>query len=47
MITKRSYQPEMTEKEAAEEIRRCSGSQFDPYVAEIFIEQVLNNPEKK
>ncbi len=37
MTTQRSYCEIKTEKEALEEIERCSGSQFDPEVAENFV----------
>ncbi|SHI84408.1 PAS domain S-box-containing protein/diguanylate cyclase (GGDEF) domain-containing protein [Dethiosulfatibacter aminovorans DSM 17477] len=36
----------MTGDEAAEEIRRCSGTQFDPVLAAIFIEKVLKKDSK-
>ncbi len=33
----RPYKKSMSKEEAIEEIKRCSGSQFDPELAEIFI----------
>ncbi len=32
----------MSEDEGIKEIKRCSGAQFDPKVARIFIEEVLD-----
>lgn len=37
MTSYRTYGKEKTKEEAIEEIRRCSGIQFDPKIAEIFI----------
>ena len=31
----------MTHEEALEEIKRCSGTQFDPKVAKIFVEKSM------
>lgn len=36
MTTDRPYRKALTDGEAREEIQRCSGSQFDPYVGEAF-----------
>ncbi len=41
MTSDRSYRKAMTMEEAIEEIRRNSGSQFDPCLSEIFLNQVL------
>jgi HD-GYP domain-containing protein (c-di-GMP phosphodiesterase class II) len=41
MARQRTYKAVLSQKEAVEEIRRCSGTQFDPDVARIFIEKVL------
>lgn len=38
MISKRSYSQPISKKEAIKEIRRCSGTQFDPTLTEKFIE---------
>lgn len=38
MTSKRSYREPMSPEDAVEEILRCSGSQFDPKVVEIFIQ---------
>jgi len=43
MITRRSYKEAFTEAHAREEVRRCSGTQFDPAVVEVFL-SVLENP---
>lgn len=40
MISGRPYQGAKTIKEALEEIRRCAGTQFDPRIAESFIDIV-------
>lgn len=37
MIEDRPYQSKMTKQQALKEIRNKSGTQFDPYIAEIFI----------
>ncbi len=42
MTSKRVYKEEMSEDEAIEEIIRCSGTQFDPTIARIFVEKVMN-----
>ena len=36
----------MTKKEAIAEIKRCSGTQFDPAIAKIFIEILEGEKEK-
>jgi len=41
MTNDRSYRVAMTKEEAIEEIRKNSGTQFDPTVARVFIEKVL------
>ena len=41
MTNVRSYRVAMTKEEAIEEIRRNSGTQFDPEVTRVFIEKVL------
>jgi HD-GYP domain-containing protein (c-di-GMP phosphodiesterase class II) len=35
------YRKRMTKAAAIEEIRRCEGTQFDPVIAEIFIDKVI------
>jgi putative nucleotidyltransferase with HDIG domain len=44
----RSYRLAGTMEQAANEIRRCSGTQFDPGLVEVFLEiyDSLNNPEE-
>ncbi len=37
----RSYQKALTEEQAMAEIKRCSGTQFDPQIVKVFLEQVL------
>ncbi|MHB1316043.1 MAG: HD domain-containing phosphohydrolase [Christensenellales bacterium] len=41
MTCERSYRKSMSNEEAIEEIRRNSGTQFDPEIARVFIEEVL------
>jgi HD-GYP domain-containing protein (c-di-GMP phosphodiesterase class II) len=41
MVTGRAYRNAMSPEEAAEEIRRNAGTQFDPEIAKTFIEKVL------
>jgi HD-GYP domain-containing protein (c-di-GMP phosphodiesterase class II) len=38
MISERSYRPALTHQEALSEVERCAGTQFDPVVAELFVE---------
>jgi putative nucleotidyltransferase with HDIG domain len=44
MITRRSYKDAYPDADARAELRRCSGTQFDPQVVEAFLE-VLDTPE--
>jgi two-component system, cell cycle response regulator len=39
MTTDRPYQPSIPVKDALEELRRCAGGQFDPYVIHAFCEE--------
>jgi putative nucleotidyltransferase with HDIG domain len=41
MTSHRNYGKELSEEEAINEINRCSGTQFDPAIAKIFVEKVL------
>jgi HD-GYP domain-containing protein (c-di-GMP phosphodiesterase class II) len=41
MTSDRVYRKAMSEDMAIKEIIRCSGTQFDPELARVFIEQVL------
>jgi HD-GYP domain-containing protein (c-di-GMP phosphodiesterase class II) len=40
MMSDRPYRSAMSEEEAVEELRRCSGSQFDPKIVDKFIDIV-------
>jgi HD-GYP domain-containing protein (c-di-GMP phosphodiesterase class II) len=44
MISRRSYKEAYPEDRAREELARCAGSQFDPYVVEAFL-SVVDQPE--
>lgn len=46
MTSKRTYNIPMTLDEAKEEIRRCSGTQFDPSIAQVFIDILDNNSDE-
>ena len=41
MTSERTYRKRMTVGEAAAEIHRCAGTQFDPEIAEVFVTDVL------
>jgi len=43
MTRDRSYRKGFSKVEAAIEIRRCSGTQFDPEIADVFVNKVLPN----
>ncbi len=42
MISDRAYRKALSEDEAIAEIKKCSGTQFDPKVVKVLIEKVLN-----
>ena len=44
MITDRPYHERMTRDEACAELERCSGTQFDPEVVRVFVEEVRRRP---
>ena len=41
MTAARTYRNPISDREAAAELQRCSGTQFDPILARLFVEQVL------
>jgi PAS domain S-box-containing protein len=45
MVNDRSYRKAMTPEEAKAEIKRCSGGQFDPYLAAEFLSMLEEMPE--
>lgn len=47
MTANRPYRKGMSREEAIAEIKRCSGSQFDPEIAAVFINEVLIDIEPK
>jgi len=46
MTSNRTYGKALSEEEATNEIRRCSGTQFDPFIARVFIEKCLGKEWK-
>lgn len=44
MTSQRTYRSMVSAQDAAKEIKRCEGSQFDPEISKLFIEQVLAIP---
>ena len=45
MVNDRSYRKAMSPEKAQEEVRRCSGSQFDPHIAGEFLKMLEEHPE--
>jgi putative nucleotidyltransferase with HDIG domain len=45
MITERPYRKAFTKEEAIEELKKCSGTQFDPKVVEAFLKVLEKNPD--
>ncbi|MFA6627628.1 MAG: HD domain-containing phosphohydrolase, partial [Bacilli bacterium] len=45
MTADRPYRKRLTKEHAIAEIRKCSGTQFDPKIAKIFIEQILRKED--
>lgn len=44
MTAERPYREPVEDREAANEIRRCAGTQFDSRLARVFVEQILELP---
>lgn len=44
MTAQRTYRKQVTDEEAAAEIKNCAGKQFDPHLARLFVERILNIP---
>ena len=44
MVGGRPYRPSITAQAACQEILRCAGTQFDPEVAQMFVEEVRRRP---
>jgi diguanylate cyclase (GGDEF)-like protein/PAS domain S-box-containing protein/putative nucleotidyltransferase with HDIG domain len=47
MTVDRTYRKGLTPQEAITEIKRCSGTQFDPELAHLFISKVVKNLKKR
>lgn len=41
MTSERSYRSGLSQEEAISELRRCSGSQFDPEIVDVFVDKVI------
>jgi hypothetical protein len=46
MISDRPYRERMTVDEACAELESCAGTQFDPEVVKVFVEEVRRNPPR-
>lgn len=44
MVSERPYRDPMTPEEACKELESCAGTQFDPEIVRIFVEEVRRNP---
>ena len=42
MTSERSYRKKMSREEAVKELKRCSGTQFDPMIVDVFLNEVLS-----
>ena len=47
MINYRPYKTAMAKEDAIQELKDCSGTQFDPYLVKLFINEVLKKTEKE
>lgn len=45
MINDRAYRPAMSVSDAMEELKRCAGTQFDPYIVSEFLSMLKEHPE--
>jgi len=44
MVSERTYRTPVSLEEACEELERCAGTQFDPAIVKVFVEEVRRNP---
>jgi HD-GYP domain-containing protein (c-di-GMP phosphodiesterase class II) len=47
MTNTRTYRKEMGNEAAINELKRCSGYQFDPEIVDVFVDQVIKNDVDK
>jgi putative nucleotidyltransferase with HDIG domain len=47
MTSDRTYRKSLSEEEAVQEIFKCSGTQFDPAIARVFVEKVMKREWEK
>ncbi len=45
MVSNRAYRPAMSPEKAMEELRRCAGSQFDPFLVSEFLQLLRERPD--
>ena len=43
MVSDRPYRKGMTQDEACRELRRCAGTQFDPYIVDVFLRMITGS----
>ena len=47
MTSQRSYREALSKKEAIKELKKCSGTQFDPEIVEIFVHRILEKQDSE
>ena len=43
MVSDRPYRKGMSKEEACRELRRCAGTQFDPYIVDVFLQMITGS----